>query len=99
VTSNERAEECVPEFQPNGGEEVVWVVFCSPSAETIHQELGAHYTLKNTQKENENSVSKILCAVSQGIVINALRFLPRRATLSKTAAKNLNFRVGFCFFC
>ncbi|MEG1211764.1 MAG: hypothetical protein RSE29_11635 [Leclercia sp.] len=64
----------MPEFQPNRGEEVVCVVFCNPSAETIHQELGAHYTLKKSQKENENSVSKILYAVSQRIVINALRF-------------------------
>jgi hypothetical protein len=60
VTSNERAEESVPEFQPNGGEKKLYVVFYSPSAETIHQGLGAHYTLIVRQKENENSVSKII---------------------------------------
>ncbi|MCU6671293.1 hypothetical protein M8013_21440 [Enterobacteriaceae bacterium H4N4] len=89
----------MPEFQPNRGEEVVCVFFCSPSAETIHQELGAHYTLKNTQKENENSVSKILCADSQRIVIKALRFALVKTTLSKTAGKYLNIRIGFCIFC
>ncbi|MCR1320035.1 hypothetical protein NR352_24220 [Enterobacter soli] len=51
----------------------MYVVFCIPSAETIHQGLGAHYTLIFRQKENENSVSKIICADSHKIVINALR--------------------------
>jgi len=51
----------------------LYVVFCIPSAETIHQGLGAHYTLKNAQKGKKNSVSKILYAVSQRIVIKALR--------------------------
>ena len=37
------------------------------------QGVGAHYTLIFRQKENENSVSKIICAVSHKIVINALR--------------------------
>ncbi|WP_223074199.1 MULTISPECIES: hypothetical protein [unclassified Leclercia] len=60
------------------------VVFCSPSAETIHQEFGAHYTLKDAQKENENSVSKILYAVSQRIVIKALRFAARMLRQRKT---------------
>jgi hypothetical protein len=50
----------------------LYVVFCIPSAETIHQGLGAHYTLKNAQKGKKNSVSKILYAVSQRIVIKAL---------------------------
>lgn len=40
------------------GEEKLYVVFCLPSAETIHQGFGAHYTLKGRQKENGNSVSK-----------------------------------------
>jgi hypothetical protein len=77
VTSIERAEESVPVFQPRRRGKVVCVVFCIPSAETIHQGLGAHYTPKYAQKENENSVSKIICADSQRIVINALS-LPRR---------------------
>ncbi|MFK3709493.1 MULTISPECIES: hypothetical protein [Leclercia] len=51
----------------------MYVVFCIPSAETIHQGLGAHYTLKDAQKGKKNSVSKILYAVSQRIVIKALR--------------------------
>ncbi|WP_333849947.1 hypothetical protein [Leclercia sp.] len=51
----------------------MYVVFCIPSAETIHQGLGAHYTLKDAQKGKKNSVSKILSAVSQRIVIKALR--------------------------
>jgi len=63
----------VPECQPNEGEEKLYVVFCIPSAETIHQGLGAHYTLIFSKKENENSVSKIICAVSHNIVIKALR--------------------------
>ncbi|HCN95383.1 MAG TPA: hypothetical protein DIT59_01810 [Leclercia sp.] len=67
----------MPVFQPRERGKVVCVVFCSPSAETIHQGLGAHYTLINAQKENENSVSKILYAVSQRIVIKALRFTVR----------------------
>ncbi|EFC57320.1 hypothetical protein ENTCAN_05835 [Enterobacter cancerogenus ATCC 35316] len=49
------------------------MVFCLPSAETIHQGFGAYYTLKGWQKENGNSVSKTICAVSHKIVINALR--------------------------
>jgi hypothetical protein len=73
VTSNERAEESVPEYQPNEGEEKFYVVFCIPRAETIHQGLGAHYTLIFRQKENGNGVSKIICADSHKIVINALR--------------------------
>jgi hypothetical protein len=72
VTSKKRAEEMVPEFQPNGSEKVVCVVFCSPSAETIHQGFGAHYTPILAKKENGNGVSKTICAVSQQIVINAL---------------------------
>ena len=67
------------------------VVFCSPSAETIHQELGAHYTLKDAQKENENSVSKILYAVSQRIVINALRFAARMLRRRKTLRQMPSF--------
>jgi len=73
VTSNERAEESVPEFQPNEREEKLYVVFCIPSAETIHQGLGAHYTLVFRQKENENSVSKTFCEDPHKIVIKALR--------------------------
>jgi len=84
VTSNERAEESVPECQPNEGEEKLYVVFCIPSAETIHQGLGAHYTLKDAQKGKKNSVSKILSGDSQRIVIKALRFPFRMLRQRKT---------------
>ncbi|EPD1260177.1 hypothetical protein ACR8R1_000467 [Enterobacter hormaechei] len=73
MTSNERAEESVPECQPNEGEEKLYVVFCIPSAETIHQGFGAHYTLIYSKKENGNSVSKTICADSHKFVIKALR--------------------------
>ena len=43
----------------------LYVVFCLPSAETIHQGFGAHYTLKLIQKENKNSVSKNIQLVRQ----------------------------------
>ncbi|ABV12838.1 hypothetical protein CEP66_21340 [Citrobacter koseri] len=46
--------------------------FAVQCAETIQETIGAHYTLKFTQKENENSVSKNICADSQQIVIKAL---------------------------
>ncbi|AWF30552.1 hypothetical protein CSC19_0334 [Enterobacter hormaechei] len=36
----------------------MYVVFYIPSAETIHQGFGAHYTLIYSKKENGNSVSK-----------------------------------------
>jgi len=55
----------VPVVQPRERGKVDCVVFCSPSAETIHQGLGAHYTLKDAQKGKKNSVSKILYGVSQ----------------------------------
>jgi hypothetical protein len=84
VTSIERAEECVPVFQPRERGKVVCVVFCSPSAGTIHQGLGAHYTLKDAQKGKKNSVSKILSGDSQRIVIKALRFPFRMLRQRKT---------------
>ncbi|HHK9913069.1 TPA: hypothetical protein ACQZKG_000695 [Enterobacter hormaechei] len=52
---------------------MLYVVFCIPSAETIHQGFGAHYTLIYSKKENGNSVSKTICADSHKFVIKALR--------------------------
>jgi hypothetical protein len=65
------------------------------SAETIHQGLGAHYTPNNAQKENENSVSKILCADSQGIVINALSLHKRMLRQGKSLPQIRQFFSAF----
>ncbi|EAC1130945.1 hypothetical protein DU258_01010 [Salmonella enterica subsp. enterica] len=43
--------------------------FTVQCAETIQETIGAHYTLKFTKKENENPVSKDICADPQRFVI------------------------------
>ncbi len=53
----------------------MYVVFYRPSAETIHQGLGAHYTPIFCKKENGNGVSKTICAEPHNIVIKALRYI------------------------
>ncbi|EMK5830380.1 MULTISPECIES: hypothetical protein [Citrobacter] len=42
--------------------------FTGQCAETIQETVGAHYTLFFSKKENENSVSKYIWAVSQQTV-------------------------------
>ncbi|ECD0765089.1 hypothetical protein EU461_01990 [Salmonella enterica subsp. enterica serovar Papuana] len=43
--------------------------FTVQCAETIQETIGAHYTLIFTKKENENPVSKDICADPQRFVI------------------------------
>ena len=76
---------CARVSSPTGWRVLV-VEFCGPMRwKPFKETIGAHYTLKFT-KENENSVSKNICADSQQIVIKALIMIltlcrPERAAL------------------
>ncbi|EBJ4874202.1 hypothetical protein DMZ99_12195 [Salmonella enterica subsp. enterica serovar Gatuni] len=50
--------------------------FTVQCAETIQETIGAHYTLKFTKKENENPVSKDICADPQRFVITLFTMSP-----------------------
>ncbi|EAC0471695.1 hypothetical protein D5A36_07370 [Salmonella enterica subsp. enterica] len=77
--------------------------FTVQCAETIQETIGAHYTLKFTKKENENPVSKDICADPQRFVITlfmmSLVMTPpeqgRRCATVGVVAHNVN-RATFC---
>ncbi|EBS6563518.1 hypothetical protein D4376_13090 [Salmonella enterica subsp. enterica serovar Typhi] len=77
--------------------------FTVQCAETIQETIGAHYTLKFTKKENENPVSKDICADPQRFVITlftmSLAMTPpeqgRRCATAGVVAHNVN-RATFC---
>ncbi|EAA3662471.1 hypothetical protein DPT59_01490 [Salmonella enterica subsp. enterica serovar Stanleyville] len=77
--------------------------FTVQCAETIQETIGAHYTLKFTKKENENPVSKDICADPQRFVITlftmSLAMTPpeqgRRCATVGVVAHNVN-RATFC---
>ncbi|EAA4187197.1 hypothetical protein DSQ67_24155 [Salmonella enterica subsp. enterica serovar Mikawasima] len=77
--------------------------FTVQCAETIQETIGAHYTLKFTKKENENPVSKDICADPQRFVTTlftmSLAITPpeqgRRCATAGVVAHNVN-RATFC---